>query len=57
MLLIVMVTGNHFFVDAVVGALVAGLGAAIAGQFTSPMAVTRLTPLRGRESALEKLAA
>lgn len=56
-LLVVVATGNHFFIDAIAGALVAGLAGGSAALFTSPVAATQLTPLMGREPALEKLAA
>jgi membrane-associated phospholipid phosphatase len=41
-LLVVVATGNHFFVDAAGGALVAGLAAALAALLTPRPATARL---------------
>jgi hypothetical protein len=59
-LLVVVATGNHFFFDAAIGALVAALAAAVAALLTRPAVTTRLTALptqRGAPPSFEELAA
>ncbi len=59
-LLEVVATGNHFFVDAAAGALVAGLAATAAAFLTRPAVTTRLTALPTQREPLppvEELAA
>jgi hypothetical protein len=59
-LLVVVATGNHFFFDAITGALVAGLAATAAAFLTRPAATTRLTALPTQREPLlacEELAA
>ena len=58
-LLVVVATGNHFFVDAVAGALVAGLAAAAAALLTrrASNAVTELPARAEPQAAFEELAA
>jgi hypothetical protein len=59
-LLVVVATGNHFFVDAAAGALTAGLGAAAAAALTRRATSTPLTALPARQeplSAIERRAA
>ncbi len=59
-LLEVVATGNHFFVDAAAGALVAGLAATAAAFLTRPAVTTRLTALPTQRQPLppvEELAA
>ncbi len=53
-------TGNHFFLDAAAGALVAGMAATVAAPLTRPAATTRLTVLpteREAPPSFEELAA
>ncbi len=45
-LLVIVATGNHFFLDAAAGALVAGLAAALAALLTPRPATARLTEER-----------
>ena len=45
-LLVIVATGNHFFLDAAAGALAAGLAAALAAVLTSRLATARLTEER-----------
>jgi hypothetical protein len=40
-LLVIVATGNHFFLDAAAGALVAGLAAALAARLTRRPATAR----------------
>jgi len=54
-LLVVVATGNHFFVDAAAGALVAGLGAAAAAVLTQQATPTPLTALPARQEQLPAL--
>jgi hypothetical protein len=59
-LLVVVATGNHFFLDAAAGALVAGLAAAVAALLTRPAVTRRLTVLPTQREAppsFEELAA
>lgn len=59
-LLVVVATGNHFFIDAAAGALVAGLGAAATAVLTLQATPTRITALptrRERMPAIERRAA
>lgn len=59
-LLVVVATGNHFFVDAVAGALVVGLGAAAAGVLihqTAPRQVTALPTAHEDVPAIQRHAA
>jgi hypothetical protein len=58
-LLVVVATGNHFFLDAAAGALVAGLAAAAAVFLTRPAVTTPLTvlPVHREALPLEELAA
>jgi hypothetical protein len=59
-LLVVVATGNHFFVDAAAGALVAGLGAAAAAVLIQQATPTPLTALPTRHEqvpAIERRAA
>lgn len=46
-LLVIVATGNHFFLDAAAGALVAGLAAALAARLTRRPATARLVLGRG----------
>jgi hypothetical protein len=60
MLLVVTATGNHFFFDALTGALVAVLAGVIALPITSPARHAKLSHLdtiRTPPQALEELAA
>jgi hypothetical protein len=50
-LLVVVATGNHFFVDAAAGALVAGLAAAVAALVTRSTVTTRMTVLPTQREA------
>lgn len=59
-LLVVVATGNHFFVDAAAGALVAGLAAAAAAVLTRHATPTRIAALPARHEpvpAIERRAA
>jgi len=59
-LLVVVATGNHFFVDAAAGALVAGLAATAAAFLTRRVASSRINELPTRPESLpafEELAA
>jgi hypothetical protein len=47
-LLVIVATGNHFFLDAAAGALVAGLAAALAALLTLRPATTRLAAERAQ---------
>jgi hypothetical protein len=51
-LLVVVATGNHFFVDAAAGALVAGLAAAATAVLTRQPAPARITALPARHEPL-----
>ena len=51
-LLVVVATGNHFFVDAAAGAMAAGLGAAAAAVLTMHATPTSLTALPTRHEPL-----
>jgi hypothetical protein len=59
-LLVVVATGNHFFLDAAAGALVAGLAATVAALVTRSTVTTRVTALPTQREApppFEELAA
>jgi membrane-associated phospholipid phosphatase len=59
-LLVIVATGNHFFFDAVGGAIVAGLSATASALITRPTAtapVTALPAQRKPPPPLEELAA
>lgn len=59
-LVVVVATGNHFFVDAAAGALVAGLGAAATAVFTrqaTPTTITALATRCGPSPVIEQRAA
>jgi hypothetical protein len=59
-LLVVVATGNHFFLDAAAGAIVAGLAATASALITRPAATARLTALPAQREPLpsfERLAA
>jgi hypothetical protein len=47
-LLVVVATGNHFFVDAAAGALVAGVAVAAAAPLTRRAAPSRISELPAR---------
>jgi PAP2 superfamily protein len=51
--LVIVATGNHFFLDAAAGALVAGLAAALAAPLTRPPATARLAVPESAEAARE----
>jgi PAP2 superfamily len=51
-LLVVVATGNHFFIDAAAGALAAGLGATAATVLTRQATSTPLTALPTRHEPL-----
>jgi hypothetical protein len=58
--LVVVATGNHFFVDAAAGALVAGLAAAATAVLTrhaTPTRVAALPTVREGVPAIERRAA
>jgi hypothetical protein len=50
-LLVIVATGNHFFLDAAAGALVAALAAALAALLTRRPATTRLAALHSPGAA------
>jgi hypothetical protein len=52
---VVVATGNHFFLDAAPGALVAGLAAAAAAFLTRRAAATKVTALPTQHEALQPL--
>src|SRR5262249_292892 len=54
-LLVIVATGNHFFLDAAAGALVAGLAAALAALLTRRPATTWLAPLHSPGAAPEQI--
>ena len=54
-LLVIVATGNHFFVDAAAGALVAGVAATASALITRPAGIARLTALRPRRKPLSPL--
>ena len=59
-LLVVVATGNHFFVDAAAGALVVGVGAAATAVLTrqaTPARIAALPPRREPSPAIERQAA
>ena len=59
-LLVVVATGNHFFVDAAAGALVAGLAAAataVLARRATPTRITALRTVREPLAAIERRAA
>ena len=52
--LVIVATGNHFFLDAAAGALVAGLAAALAVLLTRPPATARLAALQSADAVAEQ---
>jgi 3-oxoacyl-(acyl-carrier-protein) synthase len=54
-LLVIVATGNHFFLAAAAGALVAGLTAALAALLTRRPATTRLAALQSAGIAPEQI--
>ena len=55
MVLVIVATGNHFFLDAAAGALVAGLAAALAALLIRRPATARLAALHGAGTAPERI--
>jgi len=53
--LVIVATGNHFFLDAAAGALVAGLAVALAALLTGRPAAARLAALQSADAAHEQI--
>ena len=53
--LVIVATGNHFFLDAAAGALVAGLAAALAALLTRRPVTARLAALQSADAAPERI--